>query len=446
MDYKTLRFPHVVLALQMAKPLAQISAFSCFTVLAAYAFDVEKVFRPLTNGPATHPMTAIMLGLMAIGVSCFNRHSKNILTLSCSIAALILAIWRLYEINFLADSLIDNISPFQRVLESAAQAGKPIKMGWNTALFGILACASVILTVRRQFTAAQISLAIGLTLPFIGLTGFAYGINKFHGQMSLTTIFIIIPLAHGILFQSAHRGALRHILNPWIAGKLARIQLSCGLLVPVVLGYVVIKTAADHPLDTFGIYVVIICTFITGLVSFSTVVHERYEHRRRSAERKLDKAALEDPLTGLPNRRFLFAHGKKIVARHSRNQQALSLLMLDIDHFKIINDSYGHEMGDEVLKKIASMLPSLLRRQDLIARYGGEEFTILLPDTSAAGGRVIAEKIIAAISNAAFPHNQQTTISIGCAEYCPCQTFEQLLSAADKQLYLAKETGRNRVK
>lgn len=428
----------------MARPLGLAGALISLVTLLAYAFDFEPMYRPITDGPATHPLTAVMLGMIGIGLVFYQRNAKNHITLISMTIAMCIGGVRLFEI-YSGYQLLDQFSPFHPQLETAAMSGHPIKMGWNTASAGILASIAMMLIIRKRFTSGQVVSVIAILFPFIGLTGFAYGIQKFYGQMSMTTVLIATPVVAGVMLQSAHRGLLRHILNPWIGGRLARLQLALGATIPAMLGYFVVKAATGHPLDTFGIYVVLISTFISGLVTYSAVIHERYDRLRRIAERKLEQDALEDALTKLPNRRLLFAHGEQLLSRCSRNSETMTVLMLDIDYFKSVNDTFGHKMGDQVLKKLAELIPALLRQQDLMARYGGEEFAILLPGTPAEGGKLIAEKIIAAVVQSTFPHHKQITVSIGCAEYSKPQTFSELLSAADKQLYLAKQNGRNQV-
>jgi diguanylate cyclase (GGDEF)-like protein len=134
------------------------------------------------------------------------------------------------------------------------------------------------------------------------------------------------------------------------------------------------------------------------------------------------------------------------VERANRQKQPLSLLMVDIDHFKDLNDRYGHTAGDLVLVTIAGTMQDILRKQDLLARYGGEEFAILLPDTPLAGAWHLAEKIRRQIENLRFANDVGTvTVSIGCADNRGQPDFHQLIITTDRALYAAKALGRNRV-
>jgi diguanylate cyclase (GGDEF)-like protein len=159
--------------------------------------------------------------------------------------------------------------------------------------------------------------------------------------------------------------------------------------------------------------------------------------------------SINDPLTGLFNRKEFERLLDLEVARSQRHGQVMSLLMVDVDFFKRINDSYGHPAGDVVLRNIADRLTKSLRPNDIVARYGGEEFIILLPETDAAGAASLAERVGCKVRetpvNIAQDIQPVVTVSIGIAVY-PLDTnsVEELIQAADKALYAAKDSGRNR--
>jgi diguanylate cyclase (GGDEF)-like protein len=161
--------------------------------------------------------------------------------------------------------------------------------------------------------------------------------------------------------------------------------------------------------------------------------------------------ARTDPLTNLPNRRAFFEFGHLEIEGFKRYGHDLTLIMLDIDHFKNINDTYGHAVGDEVLKNIALLLQETTRSSDLAARVGGEEFAILLSHTTIQEGEIIAEKLRERMQALTIKINNLEitfTASFGVAKYtqdCQSQTVDALLANADKALYQAKKGGRNRV-
>ena len=140
-----------------------------------------------------------------------------------------------------------------------------------------------------------------------------------------------------------------------------------------------------------------------------------------------------------------------IVPEERRKGQNISILMIDLDHFKQVNDAFGHQVGDEVLKAIASTLHRSLKDTDVLARYGGEEFTAVLPRTDTATAAIVAERLRAAVAEMSFRRlapaaPDRLTISIGVATYpSHARTVPELLRCADEALYQAKALGRNRV-
>lgn len=167
----------------------------------------------------------------------------------------------------------------------------------------------------------------------------------------------------------------------------------------------------------------------------------------------LKKLANLDGLTEIPNRRRWDEYLAQEWSRGAREQQVLSLLLIDIDYFKNYNDSYGHLMGDDCLKTIAQGIQKVLQRPtDLVARYGGEEFGVILPNTHPEGAKQVATKIQSQITGMAMPHNNScvgdyVTLSIGIASMIPNPQLSPtvLVNMADKALFQAKNTGRNRI-
>lgn len=163
---------------------------------------------------------------------------------------------------------------------------------------------------------------------------------------------------------------------------------------------------------------------------------------------ELRTLATQDLLTGLFNRGTLDKHLAFFHNQCQNTGATASLLMLDIDFFKKVNDTYGHQMGDTVLKQVANTMHRRVRESDICGRYGGEEFCIILPNTNVAGAKQVAEMLRVAVSNLNFTHGVETfgvTISIGISCLSESNGPNEALKLADDNLYRAKETGRNRV-
>ena len=175
------------------------------------------------------------------------------------------------------------------------------------------------------------------------------------------------------------------------------------------------------------------------------VILEFQKNQLKAVNKELETLATTDGLTGLRNHRTF---QDKLAEEHSRAMryhQPLSLLLLDVDHFKQYNDSFGHPAGDAVLKAVAATLGHAARDTDMAARYGGEEFALILPQTDAAGAMVIAERVRAAVAGSDW-EQRPITVSLGaCTLSLDTPTPSALVACADKALYHAKETGRNRV-
>jgi len=167
--------------------------------------------------------------------------------------------------------------------------------------------------------------------------------------------------------------------------------------------------------------------------------------RLRSLNRELKRLSETDLLTGLYNRALLDARLRQEFERARRYGRPLSLVMLDIDHFKAINDEFGHLMGDKMLQVIAALARASLRTTDVLGRWGGEEFLVLCPETTAEDALAVAERIRAAVAQGQYPSRRAHSVSAGVASLGPQDSVDTLLQRADTALYQAKNSGRDRV-
>lgn len=186
---------------------------------------------------------------------------------------------------------------------------------------------------------------------------------------------------------------------------------------------------------------------------FNATLENKIKSRTRRlhiANEKLNRLATLDFLTNIPNRRYFFTMGNKLFETTKRGKISLSMMILDIDYFKNVNDTYGHKIGDKVLKLVAKTIQESVRKEDIVARVGGEEFAILLNDTTLEITQKISEKIRSNIESSPFIKEDihiNLTASIGITQYSKeDKSLESIYDRADKALYLAKNTGRNCIK
>jgi diguanylate cyclase (GGDEF)-like protein len=188
-------------------------------------------------------------------------------------------------------------------------------------------------------------------------------------------------------------------------------------------------------------FITIMGTTLLGSIGFVLMVKER-------TDREVLHLAMTDSLTQVPNRRALMDHAERALAK--RGGRPMALLMLDVDHFKRINDTHGHPEGDEVLRKIADRLSERLRRHDVLGRYGGEEFCVIAPDTDTEGALALAESLREVVASTPLltgrgELNVSISVGVSCCASGGERELKEVLAEADAALYVVKQSGRNRV-
>lgn len=242
----------------------------------------------------------------------------------------------------------------------------------------------------------------------------------------LMVVLGIVTIRHG-------RSAGRYFLLAVTAGAGGAIVTAL-----TVWGWVPATTAGFHAVEI-------------GMVAEATLLALALANRMRHHERarkEAEQLARQDALTGLPNRRGFFEQAAGIWGNVLRRQRPLSVLMIDIDYFKPVNDRYGHDVGDQVLVAVANLLKQNSRVGDIVARWGGEEFLLLLPETALEQASALAERIRVAVAEQASlvaQYEHRLTVSIGCVQHHDEASLTDLIRAADQCLYTAKEQGRNQV-
>ncbi|MFK3869615.1 GGDEF domain-containing protein [Pseudoalteromonas rhizosphaerae] len=433
--------------------IAKALALGCILLsvlsLSGYVFSAPQLYRPIAGGSATHPLTAITIIL--IGFSVFLEHKKHFTILNplLAITALLISLTVMSDI-LLSSKLAVHFTPFIDTVNVELQAGLSNSMGINTALMMAFLSSALLLGQLGNVLTAQLFAFIGLAVPMLSIIGYAYGITSFFGHMSILTTMYGMFLGGSVLCIHAKHGAVHALLSPHIGGRIARFQVGIGCIVPICIGYLFIQTLISVKLeDLFGLYVVVISWFIIVLIIFSAIIQEKIDEKRRDAELALIKAATYDSLTGIANRRHFMELAKSTLEQSALVASETYILMLDVDHFKSVNDRAGHAIGDKVLIAIASTLTNSVRKTDSVCRLGGEEFATILPKTSERDALLVAEKIRTAVEQTDIPGYTdiygQVTISIGLAKAEDQQTIDAVLSHADNALYQAKESGRNKV-
>ncbi|MEP4892238.1 MAG: diguanylate cyclase [Aliiglaciecola sp.] len=251
-----------------------------------------------------------------------------------------------------------------------------------------------------------------------------------HGNTGPLWIYILPPVA--FFFGGLRRG-------------LANIGLFV-IIVSIMLFYpgeVLLNTSYTHEFKSRLIYSFLTVTLLFGFYEFS---RQKFISFMQKLSDQFEQQAMQDPLTSLPNRRAMQDYLDHEHNRAQRSKVNMSLLLCDIDHFKGVNDLYGHEGGDYVLKSLSELFTSTLRKQDKISRWGGEEFLFLLPETNEHDAHFLADKIRLKVAAHTFKYAGKEfniTLSIGVKEVTKNISVDKAISAADKYLYKAKENGRN---
>lgn len=337
----------------------------------------------------------------------------------------------------------------------------------HIAVFGLLTFDEPV----RDGWARQIAMAHGVMAVLMALTGWLS--RRLHALADVPAGFRVLPLAASAavlawaIVLTVMDQAVSSSINPYVNAAvgvaivfLLRPSTMVGLMgvAWVALSWALGGTTDDAALLTTNRMNAASATALAILVSVLFWRHyARTEllqralaetNRQLEAQRaELEALATRDPLTGLLNRREFVRQADLELARARRLGAPLSLIMLDLDHFKTINDRHGHAVGDEVLRQTARHMAGTTRQTDRVARFGGEEFVLLLPDTSAEQARHLAEKLREGLAHARVPAlGMPVTASLGVATVSGTEsvTLDAMLHEADLALYEAKRSGRNR--
>lgn len=245
--------------------------------------------------------------------------------------------------------------------------------------------------------------------------------------------FLLIVCVLAVHLYDLRRGAL-------IAGSV--YGLSFAIVAAQIAYWNVIGAGSESSDHAFRAYLL-----GGGLLAFLIVLAMYRSHidRLHTGYELMTNLAYTDTLTGMPNRRRLYEDLSWLIRLAERYGSGFCVCLFDLDHFKRLNDTYGHLVGDQVLQEVARATRLHLRAADLFGRWGGEEFVVLLPRSGLSDAQTAMERVRLALHNIAIPDPHTITASFGIAVYLPGDTSESLLHRADQALYLAKTTGRNRI-
>lgn len=339
------------------------------------------------------------------------------------------------------------------VMTTAAPEGGPATVQWRTligashAVMMVFATGMMLLAwmVRRRLDTTDLRPSVLVVALSVG--GYVVAAGWFAGVDQLVTTnitpYLVAVMATGVMLPlPALPLTIAHVLglatfvgsvSHFGGGGAGEMSNQLNGLTVALAGWMVaraLRTARGR-----------------NVASAMTIEAQKAELATMNAE--LTRLADLDAMTALPNRRSLIVQAERMRAHAERHDESMSLLMLDVDHFKEVNDADGHARGDEVLLAVVEACREELRGEDLFARMGGEEFAVLLPQASDAQARVVAERLRARVEGLglAHPNGRVVTISLGVCAVDPKaeRAIDEALARADAELYAAKRAGRNRV-
>lgn len=325
----------------------------------------------------------------------------------------------------------------------SANSSEIFKIWFMADALGIALVTPLAVALRRSgLSAAQDKQGrayMVLCLSLIGMVTAAV-----FAQSSYPLLFVIMPF---LVFAAFRLGLAGLSAAYVICGAIALALTSSGSG-PMFL---IADTSADDRLLLVQMFILFV-EVSTIPVALALESRFRLESQLATANARLEHLAGTDALTGLPNRRAFDRAFEREWAIAARAKAALAVAIVDVDHFKAFNDTYGHMAGDDCLTRLGEMLSNtIFRPGDFVGRYGGEEFVVVLPDTDIAGAERVCERVKEIVSAANLPHESSpldhVTVSVGFASMMPDSRLDknQLLEAADMALYSAKSNGRNRI-
>ncbi len=445
------RHPHLsLLGLNIAKRLsflfgALIAGLATIVMLGWFS-HVPELLTSLPGYVGMKANTALCFLLGGIAVMSLKNKRVPLISLFCSVAVLLIAALNVLEFvshhSFGIDELL--------IIDRSSSAFPGMMAPLAAVNLCVAACSLICLSMRapRVVLAQLIALLAGMSSLF-AMLGYMLGVPSLYdatpySSIALQSAAALFTFSLSIFFSHPDSGIMTLFWSETSGGVVARRLIPMAVAVPIVLAGFFVRDNFNFGEIKLGVALIVICNVLLFviLVWWLALFLDRSEKQKL----QLERLSQIDPLTGVFNRRFCDQRLDEEVKRCQRFQTSFSLIVIDIDHFKHINDSHGHLAGDSALCEVARLLKSCLRDVDSLCRFGGEEFVVLAVGTNIAAAAILAERLRCAVAQGEFPDIGKLTISIGIAEY-PLHGDEvsTLIGAADAAMYQAKSQGRNRV-
>jgi diguanylate cyclase (GGDEF)-like protein len=418
---------------------------SIAVLILGWGFGVAALRGPMSDFSTMKANTALGMGALglALGVSQLGGSIARLGPLLAAMAALVGAL-TLAEYTFGWDAGIDQLLFPDPVTAAAASLGRPARLtAWLLLLLGVATMGAEERRWRHVKTACALTAVL---ITWTLLNGYLFAPSGHPGPLPFGSVAVhtaatLFWVALGALAAQPSSWPVRTIFADSLGGTVCRWLLPVAALAPPLLGDLLSNPAVLHdPYASFNwaLYSVFCSAGSVGLILVLAHRIEILEAERTAAT----LMSRHDSLTGLANRRAFDAFLLEAFNRARRYGRQLSLLTIDIDHFKSYNDSFGHPAGDEVLRGAAGVFTHVARETDLVARMGGEEFAIILPETGAVGAHAVAERMRESV--AGLQLRRAVTISVGVATLTgSTPTAAALLEESDTALYTAKSNGRD---
>ena len=395
----------------------------------------DSIWIDYIQNQGTHTLTLISFFMLAKCAKHLNTLST--LTLNCKVSlALVIAI-NLYYIIGVDQSVYD---PLEEFLYNGYHPDlNNYTIGFNTSISIIILGLSQLLYIKNWKVSYMLA-EFAWIVPVASALSYLFSYDKLSGYMSITSTVLLLLLAGANITQFIRKPVLRGVALDKPTRKLVARQTLIYVIGVFIIG-VALATLNIESMDIIVIYATVL---IWGSIKLNVQFGNLYSRQRKSlinAYNKLNQIAVHDQLTGALTRRGL----NDYIELH--HEQTFALVLIDLDKFKVVNDTYGHNIGDVVLEEFSEIIRSTIRKTDAFVRWGGEEFMILMPESNLVDSLATAETIRLRIENETKANKEipAVTASFGISIYNKRSSFDKAVKIADEALYDSKNNGRNTI-